>query len=361
MGDLPMGDLAERLKSKGLSLISAAPAPLGGSEPLKAASLGGGDAAARAAARAAPTPLGMSKSEKRDLFTPLQGQGEKALKKEKVRQLEGEEELFQSFQNTLRKWVQECLARDGKRDKLIEKGALVCRLQAKWSEGLHGKISKYVKGYGAKLAAEGEKNDVKRVAWLPSNEKWMVGFDIAALEAFAEAHPDVVEPPCAHVRNVVDDLVAKGQIPSSPEALTQVLEGRFGPLRKACVDRARYLAKAKKGSKRKGGPGTDPESAANPRKTSMEALEDVTWAVSTLAPVGLRPDSGELVLRAPAAIVVPIFEALRALEDRTDLVQLLKDTGLGKVVAAYRHHPNQKVANMSRDVVNSWKAACKKK
>jgi len=393
-----MGDLAARLRSKGLDLPwdASAPSlhgsanagslfgtssslfapskpssdgPLGASSShakakRTAASAGavkGSSAAAPAPLSApAPAPLGLSQAEKRSLFTPLAEQGQSAIKQEQQRQLQSQGDLLKGVEATLVRWVQECLARDEKRDKLVEKGMLKCRVQAKWSDGLDESLKQLARGYGAKLAVDGGKeNAEKHPEWLrlARNEKWLIGFDAAAFETFLAAHPETLDAPCPQLR-----VLAEGHAESvakSPQVLSDALFARFGPLRHATMERARKFAlMTKRGAKRKGGPGGRPEEEQ--WKARIEWPEDVAWAAATLAPMGLRP-TGEPLVRVPASAALPILEGLGILASMPDLVRLLRDHGLGKVVSGYRHHPKPEVAKVAKDLVSSWRAAFKEK
>lgn len=369
-----MSDLAARLKARGLTLpgeASAAAASNAGFVALKAAAL---PELSRAAvsqvplsalkAASVPAPLRMSSSETKDLFTPLANQGSKALRKEKERQLEGEDSLLEHVQRTLRKWVQECLARQEKREKLLEKGLLKCRVQAKWSEGLDKKLKGLTDRYGARLSADGEKENAKRVTWLPTTEKWLVGFNAASFETFAAAHPEVIDPPTSQVRAFLEDLSVRNPgalatASASESGFGELLEGRFGPMRKQSLARAQAFAAAnsKKGTKRKAGA----EAGEDPRKVVIETREDVAWAAGTLAPMGLKPETGEPLVSLRADVVSPILVGLKAFDKMPEFMRLLKDTQVGKIVSGYRHHTNPEVAKAAKELVSAWKAACQKK
>jgi len=388
-----MSDLAARLKSRGLALEASlgpsghgsgavgalkaipsavfspvAPSTTAGSAPALGATPAAGSgsrpdrtrAARSAAAGEGPVRLALTAAERQTLFTPLMEQGTRALKQEKKLQAQAQDGLLSNVQTTLRKWVQDCLAKEDKRDRLLEKGMLKCRVQAKWSEGLHQKLKDYAGSFGARLAADCEKeNATKHPAWLPRNERWLVGFDARAIEAFLSQNPMALEPPSSQVRTFVDEYVA-AKSPLTGDALAEALQGRFGPLRPATLERARHIAGLlRRGSKRKGGPGA--QAVGEDQLARIEAPEDVAWAGATLAPMGLRPDGGEPLVRAPASIAAPLLEGLKAVADMQDLVALLRDTQIGKVVAGYRHHPNAEVAKAAKDLVASWRAACKER
>lgn len=177
-------------------------------------------------------------------------------------------------------------------------------------------------------------------------------------------HSDVVDPPSDQVRKFVEDLVVRSIVPANADSFGESMEQRFGPVRPALVARARRMALVggRRGTKRKGGPGAEADTGErDSRKVIVEAAEDVAWAAATLAPMGMKADVGEPLVRAPAAVVLPIFAGLRALAGLPDFVALLKQTSIGKVVAGYRHDPNQEVGKAAKDLVMSWKAACQTK
>lgn len=407
--EAPKGDLASRLKNKGLQLPSEVPSlshtsasaslsgGLGFSVNSASSSRGskarGGAAAsgrgAGAVGSAAAPPgvpehhmLSVSEAEKRQLFTPLAQQGTGAIEEERRRKAEGEKDRLKEVKSTLKRWVQECLAREEKRKKLQEKGILKCRVQAKWSEGLHESLKQLIAGYKGKLSADCEKENnggtpgkpgEKYPSWLPRNERWLVGFDAAAFEAFMVAHPEVVEPPEPKVRLFVEEFVASDARVDKArlKQLCEALEAQFGPLRQPLLDRAQALAedavalRTKKGTKRKEA-ASEKEQAAGAKRPKAEApkietLQDAAWAASALAPMGLGGEGGSSspVVRVPAVVAVPVLEGLRSLEGVSIFHEALRSTPVGKVVNSYRHHPSAEVAAVAKDLVTSWKAACK--
>mmetsp|Transcript_44446 Transcript_44446/g.126845 ORF Transcript_44446/g.126845 Transcript_44446/m.126845 type:complete len:411 (+) Transcript_44446:58-1290(+) len=389
------GDLAARLKRRGLELPGELPVPAGGATLLSGglpttsksgrARAGAGTAergtAAAAVTSAAHAPLGVSSIEQKQLFTPLAQQGSDAIEEERKRKAESERDLLHEVRSTLRRWVQECLAREEKHQKLVEKGMLKCRVKAKWSEGLHENLKQLIKRYGGKLAADCEKENSTdnasgrtqgaKPAWLPRQERWLVGFDAAAFEAFMEAHPEVVDPAENKVRTFVEEFVANDTRleAARKEELRQALEGRFGPLRRALVERAAGMAQdaiavRKKGTKRKDG-AADKESVQAKRARAeaprIAGVQDAAWAAATLAPLGLRGEvsSATLVARVPAVVALPLLEGLRALEGIPEFHEAMRGTPIGKVVNGYRHHASAEVVQAARELVAGWKAACR--
>merc|ERR1711972_1035403 len=69
-----------------------------------------------------------------------------------------------------------------------------------------------------------------------------------------------------------------------------------------------------------------------------------------------RPD-GEPVVKSPAAIAVPILHGLKDFQELGEFRELLKSTQIGKVVNAFRKHPNSECSATARQLVASWKAA----
>jgi len=380
-------DLASRLKDKGISLpsASAAPVPLSGGIPVAPQN---SDTAGVGTVHA---PLSVTSSEKKQLFTPLANQGSKAIEAEQKRKAESEQDLLNGVRNMLKRWVQECLVKDDKRDKFLEKGSLKCRVQAKYSEGFHDKLKKMVNGYGGQLIADwetkaaGGKNGSqdggkKPPGWLPRDEKWLVSFDVAAFESFMRSHPEVVDPPAAKVRGFVDSFLQNIDVEAIRiKDLFQALETKFGHVRKAVLDRAKQMAadvinrraeeEMKPGVKRKidgakGAPGpkkkkTTPKDES--KEARIETAEDVTWATATLAPMGLRDKDGDPIMRSPASISLPILEGLKALENMEDFRNLLKSTQIGKVVNNFRHHPSPEVSSAAKALVVGWKTRAAQK
>jgi len=326
-------------------------------------------------------PLAVSATERRQLFTPLAQQGAGAIEEERRKKIEGEKDRLKEVKSTLKRWVQECLAREEKRKRLQEKGVLKCRVQAKWSEGLHDNLKQLIAGYKGKLTADCEKENgggapgrpgEKHPAWLPRSERWLVGFDAAAFEAFMVAHPEVVEPPEVKVRLFVEEFVASdSRVDGSRlKQLCEALEAQFGPLRQPLLERAQALAedavaiRTKKGTKRKDAAAEKEQAASAKRPRAevprIETVRDAAWAASALAPMGLGGEGGSsLLVRVPAAVAAPILEGLRALEGTPTFHDALRSTPVGKVVNGYRHHPSAEVAGVAKDLVAAWKAACR--
>jgi len=126
------------------------------------------------------------------------------------------------------------------------------------------------------------------------------------------------------------------------------------------LDRARRIAaQLRRGTKRKGGPGA--QASSEDQKARIETLEDVAWAAATLAPFGLKVDGGEPVVRAPSGVALSILLGLEAVAGMPDLVALLRDTSIGKVVAGYRRHPSADVAKAAKDLVSAWRASCRER
>uniref|UniRef100_A0A7S1F805 TFIIS N-terminal domain-containing protein n=1 Tax=Noctiluca scintillans TaxID=2966 RepID=A0A7S1F805_NOCSC len=338
--------------------------------------------------------LSINPKEKTQLFTPLAQQGAKALEMQKKRKAESEHDTLVGVRSTLKKWVQECLARDEKRQKLVEKGMLKCRVHAQWSDGLHQALKTMVTGYGGKLAADGEKNKGgdgsagTSAPWLEKhNEKWLVGFDAAAFEVFIRAHPEVVEPPMVKIQTFVTEFMDKVVDLDSVKLneLYDALEAKFGPCRRPLLMRAKAMVadyiqrKAQKEAsqgqkrtdsskplKRKASEGqplklaSKKDEIAEKPAISMDTAGDVEWAVSLLAPLGFKADSVDPIVRSPAVVALPVLEALSKLEEAEDFRYLLKDTNVGKVINNFRHHSHAEVAKKSKALIASWRAAAAK-
>lgn len=376
-------DLAARLKNRGVELPSFSAEGLAGPAALSAATVGFGGKR-RPASGVAPAaaiqhaPLAASSAE-RNLFTPLAEQGGGAIKEEQRRKEAGEKDLLHEVKVTLKKWVQECLARDEKRAKLLEKGMLKCRVQAQWSEGLHEKMKALIATYEGKVMVDGGKENEgtkkEHPSWLPRQEKWMVGFDATAFQRFVDSHPEALEPGHLSVCKFIDDFAENAQIDTMRvKDFSEALEARFGPLRRPLLDRAKELVvnaikarhdpASKKGIKRKGdetqqGAGAK-RPCQDPKIPQISSKIDAAWAAALLAPFGLGGEGGaSLVLRAPAATAKPLIEALRPLDTFPFFHDALRETQLGRILAAYRSHSCPAVAQSAKELVAAWKAACR--
>eukprot|EP00929_Paragymnodinium_shiwhaense_P001935 TRINITY_DN102141_c0_g1_i1.p1 TRINITY_DN102141_c0_g1~~TRINITY_DN102141_c0_g1_i1.p1 ORF type:complete len:502 (-),score=165.33 TRINITY_DN102141_c0_g1_i1:42-1547(-) len=358
------GTLSERLQNKGVEIDG----PGAKHVPLTAESL-----ALNAAVAPAHTTLAVTASEQKELFTPLADQGAAAIEAEKKRREHTEAELLKGVIGTIKRWVQECLASDEKKDQLLKKGSLKCKVQARWSEGLHTKLKEYVEKYGGKLHAASDQDGAdKGPAWANAatvrDEKWLIAFDAAAFQAFMTKHPEIVEPPEDKVRSFVKDFVSGADLNNmSMRQVMDAMTKKFGKLRPTLMARVKCMVTeevviitTKTTDKRKkdekdGGP------AAKKMKTGaavrIERPEDVTWAEAALVPFGLKAESDQPVVRAPAEVALPILEGLRSFQNMEDFRSLLKTTKIGKVINSFRHHPDGAVAKTSKELLMCWKAA----
>jgi len=87
--------------------------------------------------------------------------------------------------------------------------------------------------------------------------------------------------------------------------------------------------------------------------------DDVKWAASVLAPLGLQKD-GELVAKPPAEVALPILRGMRASESFDGLKNILKTSQVGKIVNGLRRHPDPDVARAAKELIEGWRAACAK-
>jgi len=389
-----MPDLAARLRDKGfaipqpgqdvqlLGLTASVPNGLfSPSVPNVSGSSRGGTSSSirRSVAAAAHTPLAISGAEQKQLFTPLASQGKHALAAEMKFKEEDEKDVLQGVHSTLRRWVQECLAREQKLEKLRERGSLKCRVQVPWSDGLPERLRQLVAGYGGILSADSETDKTSKPAWLPRQEKWLISFDSRAFELFMEAYPEVVEPPEAKIRAFLEEFAqneAGENKAKVAKALPNALESCFGPLRPELLQGRvpSLIADIVAGSrKRKGAEWLEWPDEVSGRKRSrldpcplaspLKTAEDVRWARAVLAPLGLRSEGSGLVAFAPAAVAGPVLAGLASLADSVGgaLPGLLRETQLGKVVNAYRNHTNAELARVARELVVAWKEAVRPK
>jgi len=349
---IPKGDLSSRLGGRGLELPGELP------------SLAHGSLSVAPVRR----ELGVTAAEKRQLFTPLTEQGKGAVEAEQKRKEASEQELLEGVLIRLKQWVQESFAREDKCQKLKEKGVLKCRIQARWSESLHKQLQQLVARYGGRLMADVAKGK-EAAPWVLRNEKWLVGFDLAAFEAFLTFHPEVLDPPDIKVRDFVDAFIKKADINTIKiKDLKDALEAKFGPLRKALLDRVPNLARdaieqqdidSKNPKKRKVTTLVVDKGAE--KRARIETAADVNWAAAALAPLGLREDNNELVLRCPPAVAMVFLEGLTSFKDHSDFRKTLQNSPIAKVVTAYRHHANRDISRAARELVAAWRFAYKQK
>ena len=367
--------LAERLKDKGLSFD----APTGGPVSLGDIPSGQGHAALAAGGTlgfkektaklldSGHVPLGTSEVECRQPFTPLASQGKKALEKEHAKKAESEKDLLENIRKTLHRWVQECLARDEKSQKMAEKGQLCCQIQAPWSEGLHQMVKGLVTGYGGRLVVEGQKEGQadSKPAWLARNEKWIIAFDAAAFESYAKKHPEVVDPTESRFREFIKTFISSVEIERMTlGGLKEALEKRFGPLRPTLLGRcpsmakeeveARQLRDSKRGSKQQKEEPKIRKTKEEEHRVMILDVKDVEWANATLAPMGLSKDH-QPVVRAPASLAGPILSALRNVDAIPHFRETLKTSTLGRTVNAFRSHQNPEISKLAKELVSSWK------
>eukprot|EP00928_Gymnodinium_smaydae_P053727 TRINITY_DN37653_c0_g1_i1.p1 TRINITY_DN37653_c0_g1~~TRINITY_DN37653_c0_g1_i1.p1 ORF type:complete len:537 (-),score=180.21 TRINITY_DN37653_c0_g1_i1:411-1973(-) len=363
----PTGSLSSRLKDRGLDLT-----------PIAIPERSKGGVTAAVAQATSHAPLSTSSAEKSSLFTPIEAgdkRKQQRLEEANQRRKEAEDKIMKGIEDQLKKWVKGCLASDDTRQKLLGKGMLKCRLQARWSEGLNERIKALVTSYGGKLATDGDKDPAARgPAWAQAaelrNERWLVGFDAAAFETFMKQHPETVDPPETSVREFVRSFIATADLDSiSIKTVIEALREKFGAVRQALVNRAKAMVveevqKRQEGGgkgKRKGAPG-DKKNPAKRQKIGeaiIETSQDVEWAGATLAPLGLK-ETGEPVVRSPASVALPILNGLKALHENKEFHSMMKSTKIGKVINGLRRHPSAEVSGLSKELLATWKATVAK-
>ena len=356
----PSGALAKRLQALGLEATAALPGGPGGELP-------GGEQ---------PAPLAQTAAEKR-VFTPLAQQGEK-------RKEDAPQDVFSHVKSTIKRWVQESLAREDKRKKLLEKGMLKCCVQAQWSEFLHEKLKELVSGYGGKLISDTEKDkskdkdkdsaevpEDKPPAYLPRKEKWLVGFNLKAFEACLRDYPDLMGPVNNSLKTFVDSYCAvPGSEAKNIKELYAALEEKYGPLQWSVLDRAKMIATEVMNAKMEAGEAgkwqkrsADGKPKGKGKGKVVEEVPTLTteveckWAASILAPLGLNQD-GSLVIWCPASAALPVLKGLQALSGTDHIQKVVRNTPIGKIVNAYRHHSNNEASKLARELLGAWKAAC---
>lgn len=375
----PKGDLASRLKERGMDLPSEMPSltSLGGNGSTRLLLRRGDPIAPISSTSSTSAPvhaaLSVSDAEKKRLFTPLSEQGVGAVEQEKKRREAGERDLLQEVRITLKKWVQDCMARDEKRQKLREKGWLKCRVQATFSEGLHEMMKELIARYGGALCADSEKDKDNKAtpSWIVRKEKWVVGFDPAAFETFIEAHPEVIDMPESQIRTFVEKFVWDADADNIKiRDLYTALEGKFGPMPQSLKNRVKPMAaevvgqKIKAESKQKGkkpnekdGPAAKRQKTAGGPPSRLQNTADVHWMKDILAPLGLREDGGGPFVRCPTSLVGPLLQELKSLRTMEEFHEILKSTQIGKVVNSYRHHPSPKISQEAKELVAGWRDA----
>ena len=107
-----------------------------------------------------------------------------------------------------------------------------------------------------------------------------------------------------------------------------------------------------KGAKRPGGPAAAAAKkkvkVTEERKCRIENAQHIAWAEATLAPLGLREETQEPLVKSPVPVAKPILEGLQAFKEKNEFRELLKTTKIGQIVNAFRHHPNADLAKAQR-------------
>lgn len=100
--------------------------------------------------------LEISAKENRQVFTPLEDRGSEAIKAEQKKIRDEEKDRLKGVQNTLVRWVQDCLLSKEKKELLHEKGSLKLRVTAQWSANFSKDLQALVAGFGGRIAAAGD-------------------------------------------------------------------------------------------------------------------------------------------------------------------------------------------------------------
>jgi hypothetical protein len=350
-----MSSLAERLKEKGYDLPAERPAVP------RHANL----------TTASHKELSLSAREKNTLFTPVVTNTQKVVQAEEKFKRECGKDLLKGVKKTVTTWVQECIADPEKIEKLKEKGMVKCRVQAQWSKDLNDDLHAFVENFGGRVAAACEKENAaaQRPAWekyAARDEKWIIAFDATAFERFISSHPQVLGPSDLRLREFIEEHSRRVDIETSTiRELLNALEFKFGPLTQATKSRAqRIVSEVVNGLEEARQHGQSKRAGANAAKrprlaaaghAGLSSPDDAAWAAALLAPLGLRPGSKELMIKAPLVVLAPTLASLKSLQASAEL---LRSTNLGIIVASYRHHSNLDIARVAKELVLSWKAAC---
>jgi len=97
------------------------------------------------------------------------------------------------------------------------------------------------------------------------------------------------------------------------------------------------------------------------RTDAANAVQDVEWAISVLAPLGLRADGEDLNMQPPPKVALPILRALQVSAPLSDLRTILKKTTIGKVMNYLRRNPDENVKKHAQELLRVYREACAKK
>lgn len=226
-------------------------------------------------------------------------------------------------------------------------------------------------------------------------QKWNVLFTHSAFQAFTLKHPEVIEPDDDLVKTAIMHIVETGDMNVLKiRSVIEALEEKFGSMRDERLLRTRGFIveivqkkladdekKRKAGSagykkvdsKDKGSLGqpeiarkvqTKLEQASDDSvtiRTDGNAVEDVTWAISVLAPLGLREDEDDIAMQPPAKKALPVLRGLQAAAEKMDLRTILRKTKIGKVVNYLRRNPDADVKRCAQELLRVFRDACAKK
>lgn len=230
-------------------------------------------------------------------------------------------------------------------------------------------------------------------------QKWNVLFNHSAFQAYTLQHPEVIEPDDDQVKSAITHIVETGDMNELKiRTVIEKLTARFGALReertprikgfivnivqaKLAVDAKANAKKAaaagpnKKDDKDKGcvgqpevrrAPQTKIDAATDVSITintdsAEKTIEDVQWAVTVLAPLGLREDSEDLVMQPPAKKAMPVLRALQAAAPKSDHRKVLRETQIGKVMNYLRRNPDAEVKRCAQELLRVYRDACAKK
>jgi len=210
-----------------------------------------------------------------------------------------------------------------------------------------------------KVAAVASSASAARPSWEQHlgarDEQWVVAFNAAAFERFIKAHPKVLGPMDARLKQFVEEHILKVNVQDvTVRMLLEACHNKFGPCSPTVKNRIKQCAAEIVQKVSKYPAAKKNKEAKQPVKvtSTLTSNLDAKWAAEVLAPLGLLQGKEQLAATSPASVVLPILEALRTLNPTKDL---LKETELGIIVNLYRQSQTPEVAAAAKELIASWK------
>eukprot|EP00930_Biecheleria_cincta_P095667 TRINITY_DN8760_c0_g1_i1.p1 TRINITY_DN8760_c0_g1~~TRINITY_DN8760_c0_g1_i1.p1 ORF type:complete len:432 (-),score=133.87 TRINITY_DN8760_c0_g1_i1:78-1352(-) len=243
---------------------------------------------------------------------------------------------------------------------------------------------------GRKAAAtDGKPPEVKPVGPL---RKMLLKFDPASFELFMQKHPHVIDATDAKIRSFADQFVEVADLSNvkvshflksvadrfgeqRPERsartkgmLTEAVTRKFQKEEKEKADQSKGKDKTRSGQLLVKTVTSAPTSKKRMKEEQEEGavvltnVQDIEWAATLLAPLGLKKD-GELLVKPPMQVALPALRGLRVIETwRTGkaMKNMLKQTKIGKIVHGLRKHPEPEVVKAAKELEIALRYACSK-